>query len=141
MVAAYRFKYNIETATTSNNNKPNLLQNFTKYPTIQLTPQNYKSGSLSALIGTIGYYNGDLVYSDTLETRNALFALSNTQNSLFIKTRKGDLIRVRISDSITTNINDATAEQMQTISIPWVEVGDATNVSLYSIVNREKVGV
>lgn len=141
VVAAYRFKYNIESGAVNNNNKPNILQNFTPYPTVQLVPQNYKSGSLSGLLGTIRYQNGKLDYSDTLATRDALFALSKTQNALFLKTRKGDLIRVRISEPPSVSINDATAEQTQTITIQWVEVGSAENVSLYASTNPEKVGV
>lgn len=141
VVAAYRFKYNIESGAVNNNNKPNILQNFTPYPTVQLVPQNYKSGSLSGLLGTISYQNGKLDYGDTLATRDAMFALSKTQNALFLKTRKGDLIRVRISEPPSVSINDATAEQTQTITIQWVEVGSAENVSLYASTNPEKVGV
>ena len=130
---AYRFRLNIETAAMSNSNSPNLLQNFTPYPKVQLAPQNYKQSSLTGLIGAVDWSSGQPQYKDTIELRDEIYALSTTQNALFLKSRKGDLIRVRISGAITMQTGDATKEQMQTATIPWVEVGSAAGVSLYSL--------
>lgn len=133
VLAAYKFKYNVSTQAMSNNNTPNILQNFTPYPTIQLAPQNYKSGTLNSLIGAINWSTGQPEYLDSTQLRDAIYALSTTQNALFLKSRKGDLLRIRVSAPTTMQTEDATSEQMQTMSLTWAEVGDAENVSLYSI--------
>ncbi len=134
VIKAYRFKYNIQTAATVNNNTPNVLHNFTPYPKIQLAPQNYKSSSLSGLIGMIDWSNGQPEYVDTIALRDAIYALSLTQNALFLKNRKGDILRVRISGPISMQTADATMEQIQEMSLPWAETGSAVGISLYSSV-------
>ena len=138
VLSAYRFKYNIETGAMQNNNSPGILQNFTPYPTVQLVPQNYKSATLTGLIGAVDWSKGQPDYMDSLTMRDAIFALSVTKNPLFLKTRKGELIRVKISGAISMETADATKEQMQTMTLPWVEVGSAEGVSLYS---TEYVGI
>lgn len=134
VLRAFRFRNNIETAAVSNNNNPGILQNFTPYPTIQLSPSNYKSSVLTSLIGVVTYdtIDGQPQYLDSLQTRDAIYSLSVTRNPLFLKTRKGDLIRVKISGAISMQTADATVEQMQTMTLPWIEVGSAVGVSLYS---------
>lgn len=132
VLAAYRFRYNIETGAMSNNNAPSLLANFTPYPKVQLAPQNYKSGSLGGLIGVIDWSSGQPEYTDTTDLRDAIMALSVTQHPLFLKNRKGDLFRVKLSGAVSMQTDDKTREQTQTMTLPWVEVGTAENVSLYS---------
>lgn len=131
--AAYRFRLNVESGAVSNNNTPSLLPNFTPYPKIQISPQNYKSGTLSGLIGVVEWKDGQPKYRDTIEWRDALYALSTSQNQLFLKNRKGDILRIKISAPITMTTDDKTREQAQTMSLPWVEVGSAKDVSLCSL--------
>ena len=135
VLSAFRFRLNVETGAMSNNNTPGLLQNFTPYPKVQLAPQNYKSGTLTAMLGAVSWTKNKPNYTDTLAMRDALYALSVTQNPLFIKSRKGDLLRVRVSAPITAQTNDATREQAQTISIQWVETGSTSGISLYALGN------
>jgi hypothetical protein len=138
VLAAYKFRLNVESGAVSNNNSPSILNNFTPYPKVQLAPQNYKSGTLSGLIGVVDWTAGQPKYIDTLAWRDAIYALSKTQNQLFLKNRKGDLLHIRISAPVTMTTADNTREQMQTVSLPWVEVGNADGVGLYS---TEYVGV
>ena len=117
----FMFGKNLTTGDISNNNTPQILQNFTQYPTIQMAPFNYKSGTLTSLIGTIS----DGRYSDTAKLRNDILALSTTSNTLFLKSRKGDIVKIRISGAIEYSVLDNSPTQAQTVKIPWVEVGDA----------------
>lgn len=132
VLAAYRFRLNVESGAVSNNNQPGVMANFTRYPKIQLAPQNYRSGTLGGLIGAVDWTTGQPEYRDTIEWRDALYALSTSQNPLFLKNRKGDLIRIRLSAPIVMTTDDKTRPQAQTISLPWIEVGSADGVSLYS---------
>ena len=128
--AEYSFANNIISGTISNNNSPNVLKNFTPYPVVQMDPANYKSGTLQALIGAIDYSGGQNTYSDTLSLRDAIFALSVSRNTLFLKNRKGDLMQIRPSGSISMETWDNVRQQAQTMALPWAEVGDAENVSI-----------
>lgn len=117
----FYFKNNLDSGSLSNNNNPNVMQNFTAMPTVQLSPSNYKSGSLSALLGqtSLGQY-----VQDTLTLRESLMALSTTQNTLFLKSSKGDVIMVVINGPINASISDKIKGQPQVVSVPWVEIDD-----------------
>lgn len=118
----FRFGKNLSSGSIGNNNQPGVLQNFTPYPTVQPSPANYRSGTLSSLIGSIDREGN---YSDTTELRDRIYALSVTQRTLFLKDRKGDLWQIRTSDAVSMSTADATREQAQIVSIPWVETADA----------------
>lgn len=125
----FHFKYNMEPGSISNNNAPNVLQNFTANPTVQPAPQNYRSGVLKALVGTVT--NGR--YTDSLTIRNALTALSVTQEPLFLKSSKGDVMRVRFNGAVTTATNEKTESLAQTVSVPWIALEDAAETGIWGI--------
>lgn len=128
--AEYLFGKNLSSGSISNNNAPNILSNFTRYPTVQKAPQNYMSGSLTSLIGVIDS-NGQ--YSDTLTLRDAIYALSTTSDTLFLKNRKGDFFQIEISSAITMETMDNTREQAQNTVIPWVQTFSGEGVSVVSM--------
>ena len=123
----FRFSLNVESGTVSNNNRPTLLGNFTRYPTVQMVPQLYQSGELSGYIGEVG---ANAEYSDTLAKRDALFALALTQNTLFLKNRKGELMRVFASAEITCETQDNTRQQALICAVPWAETGSAEGAQI-----------
>lgn len=122
----FTFGKNLSSGDISNNNAPQILQNFTRYPTVQPSPFNYKSGTLTSLIGTIL----DGAYSDTIADRDEIMELSTTKNVLFLKNRKGDLLRIRIGGAIECGTMDNSPTQAQTIKLPWVEIGDASEARI-----------
>lgn len=124
----FRFSLNVESGTVGNNNTPELLENFTHYPTVQVTPQRYMSGTLSGYLGSV---DADGAYSDSLVQRNALFALAQTDGTLFLKNRKGDLLRVSISGQISCRTQDATRQQALICAAPWAETGSAEEVGIF----------
>ena len=130
VLAEYRFGKNLTSGAMSNNNQPKISKNFTPYPTVQYAAQNYRSGSLKSLIGTVNHLGG---YADTIALRDKIFALSVSQNTLFLKSRKGDLLRVAISGAISMQTGDNTRQQTQTVSLSWVETGSAEGVSLIAV--------
>ena len=128
----YAFGKNLSSGTMSNNNTPSVRPNLTRYPTVQLSRSNYQSGTLTSLIGTI---DGDAVYSDTIALRDAIYNLSTTKNTLFLKNRKGDLLKIQLNGAVSMTTMDDTREQAQNVTFPWVEVGSAENVSLIAYEN------
>lgn len=171
----YIFGKNLSSGSVSNNNSPYVAQNFTRYPTVMLATSNYQSGTLSSLIGHIGYFsyvvqsgdtlenialrfdttvdtiinanenlqNGNLLtagmvikvlyqdvagtYFDDKKLRDAIWELSTSTNTLFLKSRKGDVMEIRPSGAIDMSIEDGTMIQAVTASFPWVQIGDATH--------------
>lgn len=132
VVSEYLFGKNLSSGSISNNNSPNILENFTQYPLVQLRNANYMSGTLSSLIGIIR----DCEYSDTIAQKNAIYALSTSQNALFLKSRKGDIWRIRIAGNIQMDTMDDTKQQAQTASIPWVQTASAENSAIISTPNE-----
>lgn len=129
----YRFINNVDSGNVSNNNAPYVANNFTSTPTVQISPWNYRSGSLTALIGTTNLGK----YSDTYTQREALLSLSISQSPMFIKSSKGDLMQVRINGPITFSIQEGTPSFAQTVTVPWVEIRDASMDSIAVIQNVE----
>ena len=122
----FMFGKNLETGAMSNNNKPAIFENFTRFPLVQLSPQRYKSGSLQSYIGTVCAGS----YTDTIDQREAIDRLSTTTNSLFLKSRKGDLWEIRIADAISFDVMDNSREQATQVSLSWVQVADASEISI-----------
>lgn len=131
--AEYPFACNVTNNGLSNNSNPSILQNFTRYPTRQQTTHNYKSGTLSALIGSADQTSG--TYSDSWELANKIYALSVNGNPKFLRDLKGELWRIDTSAAITGDINMKSQYMPITITIPWVEVGSAEGVSIVSTPN------
>ena len=178
VINEYVFRNNVSSGGISNNNSPGISENFTPYPTVQMSNVNYQSGTLTGLIGQVGYvsyvvqYGNSLVdleerfktsqadiladndlpywenhgyagkviklfnpdgiveYRDDKEQRDAIWKLSTTTNHLFLKSRKGDVIEIRISGEISMSIMDNTPQQAVTASVPWVQVAEAADKTL-----------
>ena len=125
----YHFRFNMESGAVSNNNSPNVMQNFTANPTVQPAPQNYRTGTLRALIGNV--VSGR--YSDDLSTRKALMALSTAENPMFLKSSKGDVMRVRLNGNVTAAITEKTQSLAQTVSLPWIALDDAEHEAIFAV--------
>lgn len=171
----YIFGKNLSSGSISNNNEPSVHNNFTQYATVMKAKPNYQSGTLSSLIGHIGYVSyivqsGDTLagiasrfntttdkiiednkqlqgsgyvtvgmiivvklsegagtYYDDKKLRDAIWALSTSTNTLFLKSRKGDVIEIQPQKAITMTYMDSDVGQATTVSLPWVQIGDATN--------------
>lgn len=133
VLAVHQFKYGeggIKEGSFSNNNSPNLLKNFTRYPTRQPTAQNYKTGSVSGYIGTVSKASG--TYSDTVQQVDAIMELSTTENSLFLVDPKGHFLKIHTNGPITAQTDVNKAVMPQTVTIPWVEVGPTDGIMVTS---------
>lgn len=141
----YLFALNLSDGSVGNNNSPTLNANFTAYPTRMPSTQNYASGTLSGLIGAIytvpalieqiGQYKytakpSTMDYFDSVDLEQELYGLSVAPYQLFLRDMKGRLRMIATSGPITMTTNLKQKQQSITISLPWVEVGDASDVTI-----------
>lgn len=131
LMKEFRFENNLSASSFSNNNEPNVMQNFTPLPTVQLSPSNYKSGTLTALIGrtNMGQYG-----EDTFELREEIMKLSTPDEKysddyhrarLFLKSPKGDVMEIAINGPISAEILGTVKGQPQSVSVPWIEIDNS----------------
>lgn len=125
VIDEYRFALDVASGAVGNNNSPAMMQNFTRYPTVQKTSANYRSGTLSAFIGKVSNDQ----YVDSIDLMEELYALSTSNLTKFLKTRKGDFMMIEVSAPVAMQIGDKFAAQPAKISLPWAEVGNTGNVS------------
>ena len=126
VLKTFRFGNNVDAGAVSNNNSPNFLLNFTPYRLRQPSSQMGKSGTLTALLSN--FKNGE--YSDSSAMMDALFEASQSKNTFFLKDTKGNLYNVHISAPISQTVNTKSALQEVLVSVPWEEIGDASDIAL-----------
>ena len=61
---------------------------------------------------------------------NRIKALANDNRDKFLKDRKGNIWKVRLSAPVGEQVTDAYVEQAVTVSLTWSEVGSAENSSV-----------
>ena len=122
------FRNNVSTDALTNNNTPNMLQNFTPYPTRQPTSYNYISSTLTGYIGKVDTVNNR--YIDTVEQAAALWELSTSTDPKFLRDRKGNFWRIETQAAITMQTGDNQAPQPYFGSIPWMESGPINGASV-----------
>lgn len=129
-VSVWRFRNNIEAGAVSNGNNPAILENFTKYPLWQPSTQAPKSGTLTALLS---FFSEGEYIRETAADMERLYALSQSVNPLFLRDMKGNLYMVQLSGPISQTVNYKTGVMEVTVSVPWVEIGDAQDVKIITI--------
>lgn len=122
----YRFALDVSIGNVGNNNSPALQKNFTRYPFRQPVSGNYRSGSLGAFIGKV---ENDQ-YVDTTDLMDELYNLSTNGLTKFLKTRKGQIFQIETAAPVVMQIGDKYAQQPAKITLPWVEVGDASGANI-----------
>lgn len=118
-VQAFLFSGNVTTGQTGNGNSPSVQSTFTRYPVVMRDTQNRQAGTLTGLIGAVQAG----VYSDSNEVREALWGLSTSPLPLFLRSRRGDFLRVALTGEIGMQTADNSAKQELTATVPWVEIG------------------
>ncbi len=124
----FKFELNITTNPMSNNASVSVLQNFTKYPTIQYGTANYWSGGLSALCGYVSCVNGE--YVQTPDMVEELKKLTSDTRRKFLKDIEGNILEVKITSPISITANDNLIQSVKTAKISWTEVGEISGISI-----------
>lgn len=119
-VNVFRFRANVTSGSIGNGASPSVHSTFTRYPVVLRDTQNRKSGTLT---GLIGWVTAPGEYTDDNATMEAIRNLSVTKNTLFLRSRRGEFMKVAISGEISTTANDNSPKQEIMASVPWVEIG------------------
>lgn len=128
--AAHVFRNSVSTDSITNNNVPQLLQNFTPYPNRQPSSCNYQSSTLTGYIGEVDYKRNR--YQDTVNMADRLRALSVSPDPKFLRDRKGNLWRIETGAAVSFQTGDNQSPQPYFGTFPWVETGDAEGASIIS---------
>ena len=124
----FKFELNLTTDDMNNNAIVSIIQNFTKYPTVQYGMSNYWSGGLTALCGFISC--NDVDYIQTPNMIKELKALTSDTRRKFLKDIDGNIYEVKITAPINISTDDKTLERIKTIKLQWTEVGEVSGISI-----------
>lgn len=131
VVRVFQFQGNVKSGNVSNDNSPFVGENFTGYPIVQKSSRRGLSGTLKGMTGIVK----NAAYSDSIDTNDAIQAMSSSETVKFLRDRKGNFRRVEIDGPIVKNTSDENAEQAVEIQIPWVETGNADGCQVVSTVD------
>ena len=124
----FKFELNVTTDSMSNNAVVNVLQNFTKYPTIQYGTANYWSGGLSALCGYVSCIDGG--YVQTPNMIDELKKLTSDTRRKFLKDIEGNIWEVKITAPINITEEYSAIQSVKSAKISWTEVGEVSEISI-----------
>ena len=138
--ATYTFSINTQHSDIGNNNQPNLLQGFSRWPKAQYVNHNYLSGTLSSVIGV---FNEDCPaksmistsgYTKKLELIEEFYALSTDGRRKFLKSPAGQIFEVCVSAPVSMKPDDILPDAYSNLSIPWTQLSGIQDKSMFSVI-------
>ena len=124
----FKFELNVSTDSMSNNATVSVLQNFTKYPTVQYGTANYWSGGLSALCGYVSCADGG--YVQTPNMIDELKKLTSDTRRKFLKDIEGNIWEVKITSPINITEEYSATQSIKSVKISWTEIGEVSGISI-----------
>lgn len=120
---SWKFAGDVQNTTITQNTDRSLHVGYNTYPSLTLTTTNYMSGTLTAMLGFVDCVTsyGTKKYEDNIETIRAWREFITRPAIYMLKSQKGDVWIVNITDGITTAYNESIKEIPTTISFSWAE--------------------
>ena len=128
----YTLSCNVEFGQESNNSKNSYEDTFAGYPAYQKSANRYRSGTITAFVGKIDPHTNAYT-GDTAGYIDELMALTTSSATLFLRDRKGSFRNIRINGAISAQTQSAYPNQATAITLPWVEVADASSENVLLI--------
>lgn len=126
----WKFNLNISSAAKTQTLNNTTYNNLTRFPKVSSGKLNYSTGSLTCLLGDVQRTTNSLVEyiepSTMLDEWNEFCADGNIK---LLKDRKGNAMLVMVTGT-SSQTDDVTREQTNTITFSWVEVEDIDNITI-----------
>ena len=126
----WKFNLNISSAARTQTLNNTTYNNLTRFPKVSSGKLNYSTGSLTCLLGDIQRTTNSLAEyiepSTMLDEWNEFCADGNMK---LLKDRKGNAMLVMVIGT-SSQTDDVTREQTNTITFSWVEVEDIDNITI-----------
>lgn len=126
----WKFNLNISSAARTQTLNNTTYNNLTRFPKVSSGKLNYSTGSLTCLLGDVQRTTNSLAEyiepSTMLDEWNKFCADGNMK---LLKDRKGNAMLVMVTGT-SSQIDDVTREQTNTITFSWVEVEDIDNITI-----------
>ena len=97
-----------------------------KYATTTSTDNNYMSGSLTASLGNMNCTTK--TFEDDIEVVNAWRRFISQDCMFILRSQKGDVWLVKITDSSSTKYNESVSKLPVDFTFSWVECGDVDSI-------------
>lgn len=123
------FDLNLTSETLTQNIQKQVINNLTRFEKISVGEQDYLSGGIKALLGQ--FKNEE--FNDTSELEEKLKDFVSSDCVKILKDRKGNIFLVEIVSS-SIEIDDKLIEQIASVSLQFVEVGD---ISCFSVIEED----
>ena len=126
----WKFNLNVSSAAKTQTLNNTTYNNLTRFPKVSSGKLNYSSGSLTCLLGNIQKTNnGSFSYVEPATMLDEWNDFCANGNIKLLKDRKGNAMLVMITGT-SSQIDDVTREQVNTITFEWVQVDDAANITV-----------
>lgn len=107
--------------------------NYSTYPTLTSTKTNYLSGTLTALNGYVDCTTKK--YTDDIDLVRAWREFISRQGIYMLKSQKGDVLIVAITDNPTTTYHEQSPFFETTFSFNWAEVLNVKDIKVDYVIN------
>lgn len=129
----WKFNLNLSTSERNQNLSNTTYNNLTRFPKVSLGRSNYASSSITCLLGNVQKVsNNSLSYIEPASMLDDWNEFCSNGNLKLLRDRKGNSMLVTITSN-SSNVDDITREQVNTITFSWVQVEDASNITVVSV--------
>lgn len=125
----WKFFIDLADTTVTNNLDRMTHVGYGRYVSSTSTNVNYMSGTLSAMIGYMDCTTNE--YTDTIALVNAWRKFITQNKPFLLKSQKGDVWVVNITDNPTTTYQETYRGTPTTISFSWAECYHINDIELY----------
>ena len=126
----WKFNLNVSSAARTQNLNNTTYNNLTRFPKVSSGKLNYSSGSLTCLLGDVQKVdNNSLGYVEPAAMLDEWNDFCANGNIKLLKDRKGNAMLVMINGT-SSQIDDVTREQVNTITFNWVQVDDNSGITI-----------
>lgn len=129
------FKYNLESGDITINTDKNVFEGLFPYAKVNKGLKNYRTGSITALIGEFKGDSNDLsslVYYDSIKMANEFQAFCDTNTVKILRDEMGNIIPVDVTLKSIKYDNKNTPSTI-IVSFEWTQVGSHDTVSLFEV--------